>query len=164
MLYHSLSTSRDIRILVERRRTMEVRKRKLEPNEITKVILSICLHKSFELCGETLNREIGRKSWCHNGAQKEIGKLGGSGKENGIWKLYIPLLLRLPPETSFCTPVAPEKRAAAFAGATVVASMKKANFRTFVARFAALWVNLDDVFARAADGQSSSLLMRAQAL
>lgn len=53
---------------------MEKQRKKLEPNEITKVILSICLHKSFELCGETLNREIGRKSWCHNGAQKEIEK------------------------------------------------------------------------------------------
>jgi hypothetical protein len=41
---------------------------------------------------------------------------------------------------------------------------RKANFRTFIASLAALWMNLDDVVARTADGQTPTELVRAQAL
>jgi hypothetical protein len=41
---------------------------------------------------------------------------------------------------------------------------EKANFRTFITSLAALWMNLDDVVARAADGQTPAELVRAQAL
>lgn len=75
--------------------------KKSEPNRIAKVILAgrkLRREKlETELAGERKTfanpERVGRKSWCHNGARREIRASFGRRK-NGIRKLYISSLCR----------------------------------------------------------------------
>lgn len=103
---------------------------------------------------KTLNREIGRKSWCHNGARDS--KVVEVQKKMGLqnFTFLIAFLPRLPLKFPF----APDR----FKART--RRKEKPNFRTFIASFTTLRVNFHNVIARAANGQSSLLLVRSRAL
>lgn len=115
----------------------------------------------FLLCGgKTLNREIGRKSWCHNGARdrKIVEVEKKMGFQNFTFHFYQKDFLEKFPLAPNSTRVKTQARRRRRR-----LRMEKHNFRTFITSLAALWMNFDDVVARAADGQPSALLMRSYA-